>query len=43
MGDDVGDAAFVDGLLGDATDVSIFHMGAVMSGGERWKFETSSA
>ena len=28
---DVGDAAFVDGLLGDATDVSIFHMGAVMS------------
>ena len=33
---DVGDAAFVDGLLGDATDVSIFHMGAVMSGdGER--------
>ena len=33
---DVGDAAFVDGLLADATDVSIFHMGAVMSGdGER--------
>ena len=33
---DIGDAAFVDGLLGDATDVSIFHMGAVMSGdGER--------
>ena len=33
---DVGDATFDDSLLADATDVSIFHMGAVMSGdGER--------